>query len=254
MLLIICSLRQGTHEVCVLSLDQQNALRDQYRALNPGWQPATEVYANLVRTSLRPSARVLDLGCGRGGLVEQLDHPLAQIVGVDPDWQSLREHRLPLPRVAAHSEALPLADGCVDVAFASWLLEHLARPSFTFAQLARVLRPGGVFVFITPNRRHPLSALNGLLGRFNRLQGALVERFYGRASADTFPTYYCANTSAELSRLAAAQGLTLGELHAIPDPTYLAFTPALFRLMTQFEARLPADRQLHLVGCLRRPE
>ncbi|MCA9873184.1 MAG: methyltransferase domain-containing protein [Ardenticatenaceae bacterium] len=238
----------------MLSLDQQNALREQYRTLNPGWRPATEVYADLVRANLRPSARVLDLGCGRGGLVEQLDHPLAQIVGVDPDWRSLREHRLPLPRVAGHSEALPLADSCLDVAFASWLLEHLPRPSFTLAQLARVLRPGGVFVFITPNRRHPLSALNGLLGRFSRLQGALVERFYGRAGADAFATYYRANTPTALQRLAAAQGLELEELHAVPDPTYLAFNSALFRLMTRFEATLPADRQLHLVGCLRRPQ
>lgn len=238
----------------MLSLDQQNALREQYRTLNPGWRPATEVYADLVRDNLRPSSRILDLGCGRGGLVEQLEHPLNQVVGVDPDWRSLQEHRLALPRAVAVSEALPLVDSCIDVAFASWLLEHLPRPSFAFAQLARVLRPGGVFVFITPNRRHPLSGLNHILGQFANLQGALVERFYGRAGADAFPTYYRANTPAGLRQLAAAQGLELSELQAIPDPTYLAFNQSLFRLMTQIEARLPADRQLHLVGCLRRPE
>lgn len=238
----------------MLSLDRQNALREQYRALNPEWRPATEVYADLVRQNLRPSARLLDLGCGRGGLIEQLDHPLAQAVGVDPDWQSLREHRLPLPRAAATSEALPLAAGCIDVAFASWLLEHLERPSLTMAQLARVLRPGGVFVFITPNKRHPLSGLNRMLGRFARLQGALVARIYGRAGADTFPTYYRANTAEDLRQLAAAHGLELITLQAIADPTYLAFTPALFRLMIWFEAKLSADRQLHLVGCLRRQE
>ena len=238
----------------MLSLEQQNAWREQYRALNPGWQPATEVYADMVRSYLRPSARVLDLGCGRGGLIEQLEHPLEQVVGVDPDWHSLREHRLPLPRAVAISEALPLADDCVDVAFASWLLEHLARPSFTLAQLARVLRPGGVFVFITPNKRHPLSGLNSFLGQFSHLQSALVERFYGRAGADTFPTYYRANSPATLRQLAGAQKLETIALQAIPDPTYLAFHPLLFRLMMHFEARLTADRQLHLVGCLRRPE
>ena len=238
----------------MLSLEQQNAWREQYRALNPGWRPATEVYADMVRSYLRPSARVLDLGCGRGGLVEQLEHPLQQVVGVDPDWQSLREHRLPLPRAVAVSEALPLADGCVDVAFASWLLEHLARPSFTFAQLSRVLRPGGVFVFITPNKRHPLSGLNSFLGQFSRLQSALVERLYGRAGTDTFPTYYRANAPATLRQLAGAQKLETIALQAIPDPTYLAFRPLLFRLTMRFEARLAADRQLHLVGCLRRQE
>jgi hypothetical protein len=34
----------------------------------------------------------------RGGLVEQLAHPLPQMVGIDPDWLSLREHRLEIPR------------------------------------------------------------------------------------------------------------------------------------------------------------
>ncbi|MBK8989306.1 MAG: class I SAM-dependent methyltransferase [Chloroflexi bacterium] len=238
----------------MLSLEQQNRLREQYRSRNPDWQPATEVYAALVRDSLRPSARVLDLGCGRGGLVEQLNHPLRLVVGVDPDWQSLREHRLSLPRVAATSDALPLAAGCVDVAFASWLLEHLERPSLTFAQLARVLRPGGVFVFITPNRRHPLSGLNRTLGRFARLQRTLVARVYGRAAADAFPTFYRANSPVALRQLAAAHGLELSALHAIPDPTYLAFNQSFFRLMVRLEERLAADRQLHLVGCLRRPE
>ena len=85
----------------MLSLDKQNAWREQYRASHPGWQPATELYANLVRQQLTPAARVLDIGCGRGGLVEQLGHPLAQVVGIDPDWLSLREHRLNLTSAAA---------------------------------------------------------------------------------------------------------------------------------------------------------
>ena len=77
----------------MLSLDRQNELRQQYQQQNPDWRPATEIYANLVREWLRPSALVLDIGCGRGGLVEQLEHPLSQTVGIDPDWQSLVEHR-----------------------------------------------------------------------------------------------------------------------------------------------------------------
>ena len=70
----------------MLTLDRQNALREAYRIMRPGWQPATERFAALVRTHLSPDSRILDLGCGRGGLVEQLNHPLAQIVGIDPDW------------------------------------------------------------------------------------------------------------------------------------------------------------------------
>lgn len=232
----------------MLSLDQQNKWREQYRQMHPGWQPATEVYALLVRQQLQSSARLLDIGCGRGGLVEQLNHPLRQMAGIDPDWHSLSEHRLALPRAAAHSDALPFAARCFEVVCASWVLEHLAQPARTFAAIGRILTPGGTFVFITPNGRHPLTLLNRGIGRWGQLQGSLVDRLYGRAAADAFPTYYRANVAATLADLCQENGMTLHTLHTIPDPTYLAFHPLLFRLACRLEAFLPPSRYLHLVG------
>jgi SAM-dependent methyltransferase len=237
----------------MLSLEQQNKLREQYRQMRPGWQPATEVYAGLVQQQCRPSSRLLDIGCGRGGLVEQLGHPLSQVVGVDPDWLSLRQHRLALPRVVAFSDDLPLAAGQFDVAFASWVLEHLAEPGRTLAAIGRVLRPGGAFVFITPNGRHPLTWLNHRLGQFKQIQGRTVEWLYGRAADDTFSTFYRANSEKMLKTLCLQNGLVLETLCIVPDPTYLAFNPALFHLMCRLEERLPAARHLHLVGLARRP-
>ncbi|MAT95716.1 MAG: hypothetical protein CL608_01000 [Anaerolineaceae bacterium] len=234
----------------MLSLDKQNEWRERYRAAHPGWQPATELYADLVRQQLTPNAQVLDIGCGRGGLVEQLHHPLEQVVGIDPDWLSLHEHRLNLASAVAFSDDLPFAPNTFDVAFASWVLEHLARPFHTFQSIARVLKPGGVFVFITPNGRHPLALLNKTLGRLGRLQGRLVARLYGRSADDTFATHYRANSQADLEQLAAQSGLQLTTLHAVPDPTYLAFNRPLFALMTRFEDALPVERKIHLVGVL----
>jgi len=236
----------------MITLDRQNTLREQYRQQQPGWRPATEVYAGLVRAQLQGESRVLDWGCGRGGLVEQLAHPLNQLVGVDPDWLSLKEHRLEMPRAAAISHALPFAPGSFDLVFASWVLEHLPHPQADLAEVARVLKPGGAFVFITPNRRHPLVWLNRWLARFARLQDKLVETLYGRAAADTFPAFYRANTPADLRTLAQQNGLTLTTLFPIADPTYLAFNPALFHLMVWFENRLANDRHIHLVGLMTR--
>lgn len=238
----------------MLSLDRQNEWRERYRAAHPGWQPATERYADLVRQQLTPQAHVLDIGCGRGGLVEQLGHPLAQVVGVDPDWLSLHEHRLALPRVAAFSDHLPFAPATFDVAFASWVLEHLARPFLTFQAIARVLKPGGTFVFITPNGRHPLALLNKTMGRLGTLQGKLVAGLYGRSADDTFATHYRANSQPDLAQLAAQTGLHLAALHPVPDPTYLAFNPLLFALMSRIEDALPEGRKIHLVGVLVKSE
>ncbi len=241
----------------MLSLDKQNELREQYRAIRPGWMPATELYASMVRRHLQPGDRLLDLGCGRGGLVEQLDHPTEFAIGVDPDLDSLRQHRLagdpsPMPRTAAVSHHLPFAGGTFDLVFASWVLEHMAQPADDFREIGRVLRPEGCFIFITPNKRHPLSAMNHLFGRVAGLQDRLVDRLYGRVAVDTFPAYYRANTATALTHLARAGGMVVEEVIPVADPTYLAFTPAFFRLAVRLETILPDSRHIHLVGRMRR--
>jgi SAM-dependent methyltransferase len=239
----------------MLTLEGQNSLREKYRQANPGWRPATEVYADLVRSYLKRHSRLLDLGCGRGGLVEQLDFPLSQAVGTDSDWFSLAQHRLgakkpPFPRVAAFGQRLPFSDETFDIVIASWVLEHLGNPADDFREISRVLRPNGVFIFITPNRNHPATSINRFVGRFAGFQTALVRRFYGRRPADTFPTYYRANTVNDLRQLARASSLQTSCLKSISDPTYLAFTTSMFRFSCWLDSHLSDARQIHLVGCL----
>ena len=172
-------------------------------------------------------------------------------VGADPDWASLARHRDPaVRRVAALSERLPFAAGAFDVVLASWVLEHLPQPERACAEIARVLKPGGRFVFLTPNALSPITVLNRLTPQ--RIQGWLVERLYARAAADTFPLVYRANTPAALAALAAGSGFSTLSLSIISDPTYLAFNDLLFGWSVWLEKRLPANRYVHLVGEWRR--
>jgi ubiquinone/menaquinone biosynthesis C-methylase UbiE len=230
-----------------LSLERQNAFRAQYRAQHPGWRPATEVYEELIRQRLRPGLRVLDLGCGRGGVLEQLGNAVSRPVGLDPDSVSLREHRMPdLPRAVAAAEALPIQDGSVDILTCSWVLEHLADPAVVFRQIRRVLTPGGYFVFLTPNAHSVIVVLNRLL---RPLQRKLVVRLYGRAEADTFPVRYRANTSSRIRALAEDAGLRSELIRRVEDPSYLAFSPLFFRLSAALSKVTPP---VHLVGVLTR--
>jgi ubiquinone/menaquinone biosynthesis C-methylase UbiE len=229
-----------------LSLDQQNAYRARYASSHPGWRPATEFYAALIRDNLRPGQRVLDLGCGRGGVLEQIGSAVGYPVGLDPDHSSLVEHRLPdLPRAAALSDAIPLRDGCVDLVLCSWVIEHLAEPARSFREIARVLRPGGVFIFITPNKLSPAALLNRVL---HPLQHRLVPLLYGRDESDAFPVTYRANTRRALDKLADHAGLQLHTFRAIKDPTYFAIHPLLFRLNALVSNLLPRRMAEHLVG------
>jgi len=235
----------------MLSLDAQEACRRRYAGEHAGWRPASHVYQERVAARLTPTARVLDLGCGRGGVMEALHPQAGWVAGVDPDMASLREHRAPaLARACALAEALPYPDESFDLICCSWVLEHLAGPVRVFAQVARVLRPGGRFVFLTPNRRHPLLLANRLLGRRS---GRLVRQLYGRAEADTFPALYRANTPARLRVLLEQAGLTLVDLVLVGDPTYLVLHPSLYRLACLLERLTPPAWRVHLVGEACRP-
>ena len=234
----------------MLSLDKQNERRAQLQKIWPRWQPATAFFAAWTRDALAAAgsaARLLDVGCGRGGLVEQLEHPERQMVGIDPDFASLVEHRLDMNRAAAFSHQIPFAEGVFDVVIAAWVMEHLSRPSHDLAEIARVLKPGGRLILITPNRLHPLIRLNRILGRVMWTQKRLIFRLYGREAEDTFPAYYRANTPADLKELGRAVNLNITRMEIVPDPTYLAFSDRLFGWVCRLDKRVKPANQLHLV-------
>lgn len=236
----------------MLSLERQEEYRRRYAAAHPGWRPSSHVYQDWVAQRLTPRGRVLDLGCGRGGVMERL-HPRAGFVtGLDPDLPSLREHRTSaLARVGGLADVLPYAGRSFDLVCCSWVLEHLAAPQRAFDAVARVLRPGGHFVFLTPNAHHPLLLLNRALGW---TRGRLVGLLYDRAEADTFPARYRANTTARIERLARRAGLKRVALRRVGDPSYLAFNEPLFRLACLLERLTPPALRVHVVGVYRAPE
>ncbi len=232
----------------MLPLARQNAYRERYRRLHPGWETSGHEFEALVRRHLHPAARVLDVGCGRGGVMELFWLQVARAVGADPDFQSLAERRAPLPVACARAERLPFAPAAFDLALGLWVLEHLPQPEQALREVARVLAPGGHFLFLTPNARHPLIWANRWSWAMPAVQRLLIPRLYGRAEADTFRTYYGANTPARLRALAQACGFQVVSLRAIADPTYLAFNELTFRLSIGLEALLPAGWGVHLLG------
>lgn len=237
-------------------------MRQRYAATHPGWRESGQVYEALSRQHASSDVCVLDLGCGRGGVLELLHSQVKLAVGVDPDQRSLVEHRVPtLRRVTGLMERLPFPDQSFDLVLCSWVLEHLARPEQAFAEVARVLRvptgpqggratPGGHFLFLTPNAWHPLTWANRWLSRLGDWQARLVRRWYGRAEADTFPVVYRANTRRQIEQLARAVGLTPVAFYHVGDPTYLAFNEPLYRLAVVAERLTPRWMKVHLLGHL----
>jgi len=245
--------RDSAADKALLPLEIQNTYRERYRALHPGWRSSGERFDALVQSYLTPRTNVMDLGCGRGGAIELFWRDVNLAAGLDPDAASLLEHRAPgISLVRGRAEELPFTDGSFDLVVCVWVLEHLRDPATVLRGVRRALRPGGHFIFLTPNLRHPLLMLNRLGTSWPALQRRLVTRLYGRFEADTFRVRYRANTARSLRALAARCGLEVAQLTVVPDPTYLAFNGLMFRASVMSERLLPRGWGVHLLGDLQR--
>lgn len=108
---------------------------------------------------------VLDLGCAGGFMAEALAARGANVTGIDPAAVAIdaaRAHAraggLRIAYDVGVGEALPYPDASHDAVVCVDVLEHVADLNRVMAEVARVLRPGGLFLFDTINR-NPLARL-----------------------------------------------------------------------------------------------
>ena len=132
-----------------------------------------DLVAAQVRRHLPRRGRVLDVGCGSALVADRLHDLDAQYVGTDLGAHQVgygaRKQReahgaLRCEFARSTAENLPFEDAAFDVVVMSEVIEHLLRPELAVWEVARVLRPGGVFIMTTNNAsemplRSPLSHL-----------------------------------------------------------------------------------------------
>jgi ubiquinone/menaquinone biosynthesis C-methylase UbiE len=118
--------------------------------------------------------RALDIGCGTGHHVQWLRARGYDVVGVDGSADMLRRARENNPGVRFEQcdvESLPLPDGAFDLILCIEVLRYLPSPHGALAEMARVLRPGGLVLTTAA----PLFSLNAY-PLVNRLATALPVR------------------------------------------------------------------------------
>jgi ubiquinone/menaquinone biosynthesis C-methylase UbiE len=195
-------------------------------AITPGLPYSQTVFEQRLAEFARNAKRWLDLGCGhrmlpewRGDAERAITREVEFLVGLDSDLQALGRHRSITQLCAGDITKLPFRDASFDLITANMVIEHLADPATQFAEVARVLAPGGVFVFHTPNARSYVITLARLLpDGVKRLLARVTE---GRAAVDVYPTHYRANDAASIETIAARGGF------AKADIEFVASTPAL---------------------------
>ncbi len=124
-------------------------------------------HSEMLRAELPlPGGRILDVGCGEGGLVRFLTREGADAVGLECSPVQLR-HAEEAARVGAESyvsgrgEDLPFEDGSFDAVIFSNSLHHVPpeRMEQALAEAGRVLRPGGLLYVAEPLAEGPLFEL-----------------------------------------------------------------------------------------------
>jgi 2-polyprenyl-6-hydroxyphenyl methylase / 3-demethylubiquinone-9 3-methyltransferase len=101
----------------------------------------------------------LGRGCGGGFLAEEFARLGFDVVGVDPSAVSIEAARahaaassLNIDYRVGAGEQLLVEDGMFDVAYCCDVLEHVSDLDRVISETARVLKPGGLYLFDTVNR------------------------------------------------------------------------------------------------------
>jgi 2-polyprenyl-6-hydroxyphenyl methylase/3-demethylubiquinone-9 3-methyltransferase len=132
-------------------------------SIRTGLNPVRFGYAQDVLERERQSEyrqlRTLDIGCGGGLLAEEFARLGCQVSGIDPSAPSIhvadshaRQTGLDIEYVVARGEAIPFGDASFDLVYCCDVLEHVDDLEMVIAETARVLKPGGTYIYDTINR------------------------------------------------------------------------------------------------------
>lgn len=190
-------------------------------------------FRKYVLDRLEPNSQVLDFGAGRGA-VQEMDFQdvVAFVAGIDPDASVLQNPFLHEAKVLPASEGtIPYPASSFDVVFANNVLEHLEQPDTCFEEIHRVLRPNGLFIGKTPNKRHYIATIARLSPYPVH---KLLNEIRGRRKEDTFPTLYRCNTPERITSLAVRNGfevVDVGMWEGRPEYLRISAVPYLAGLL-----------------------
>jgi SAM-dependent methyltransferase len=218
------------------------------------YQPATNYWRavemeKVIQYGL-PNGQGLDLGCGDGHLMAII---LAHIgprnmvgIDIDPYETALARGRMIYQEVITSSaDCLPFIDSQFDFVFSNSVLEHIPNIEGVLIEVARVLRPGGSFLFTVPGPDFH-RCLNGPLFLGNR------EQYLRETDARCFHLRYWNAT--EWSNSLQMAGLVLFHEHEYVNLTQVRrwesitrFTSGLlYGLFGRKKQPIEIQRQMHI--------
>jgi SAM-dependent methyltransferase len=238
--------------------DREYALMD---AAEDGMWWYRALHARLIDALAGVSGRVLDAGCGTGGFLAALGRVRPDLSRIGLEWQAraaLRAREKSNSPVARGSvNALPFADASFDAVISADVLCHAAvQPQRALAELARVLKPGGLLVLNMPAYAWLASAHDRRVHNTTRVTAASLARLLREAGLGQVRARYWNGLLLPLmvlQRKILARGAADSDVAVFPpwlDATFSAISAAERRLPFP----LPAGGSVLATARLSHPE
>ena len=182
-------------------------------------------FTRWVAESCSPGADVLDIGagCNRSGSLYAIRRRGPHLVGVDPAPSIRRNrvlderHQQPLEDFAETHEA------AFDVAFAVFVLEHVADPVAFSRACARVLRPQGSLFGLTLNKYQYFGFVTWMTSRLGITERALATLHRAHGHGHHVPTVYRMNSPGQVSRHLQEAGFSSVHFRMFDKPEQYAW-------------------------------
>lgn len=164
-----------------------------------------------------PETKALDIGCGVGigrqpGFTQHVKDQVSELWGIEPDTNAPPPSDMFTNHQFALMEQAELPEGYFDLAYSFMVLEHVVDPEAFFNAVARCLKPGGVFFFVTVNAGHYFTRTGKIL-RALRLDEIVLRVLRGsQVGAYHYPVQYKVNSAAQLRQVASNTGFELPEI------------------------------------------
>jgi SAM-dependent methyltransferase len=163
----------------------------------PDYRFSWEIFTDIILENMASRPYWLDIGAGNNAIIKE--QPGAEFaVGLDIEKPQNIKFAENEAFSVASAEYLPFKDNSFGFITSRYTFEHLKSPLLTLEEIERILKPKGIFVLQTTNRKSPYISFSRLIPF--EFKKRLFKSLFRDIPSGIFKTYYRINTPRVLRR------------------------------------------------------